>query len=104
MEEARQVVAIQSAEHVSIADDRGRLLLTTQDAATAVGCSPATITKWVERGYLAPVNPGRKPSYFREFDVWQCARHRLGEKDRRRMAAQWNMILAELTIGGGTRI
>lgn len=43
--------------------------VTTSEAAEHVGVSPFTVRKWDERGYLAPVNPGHKPSRYRLADV-----------------------------------
>lgn len=43
--------------------------VTTGEAAIHVGVSPSTVRKWDERGYLAPVNPGHKPSRYRLADV-----------------------------------
>lgn len=45
------------------------MILTTEEAAKRVDVSPAVIRKWVERGLLAPVMLGAKPSRFREPDV-----------------------------------
>lgn len=67
--------------------------LTTEEAAAVCGVSEATVRKWVEREYLKPLNPGRKPLRFREVDVWQCARDRLTAAQRRRLYGAWDTLL-----------
>lgn len=67
--------------------------LTTEQAAAVAGVSEATIRKWVEREYLKPENPGRKPSLFREVDVWRCTRDRLTAAQRRRLYGAWDTVL-----------
>jgi excisionase family DNA binding protein len=69
--------------------------LTTEQAAIVTGLTEATIRKWVERGYLTPVNPGHKPNRFREVDVWLCARGRLTAAQRRRLYGAWEGLLSD---------
>lgn len=62
--------------------------VTTEEAAAHCCASPATIWKWVERGYLTAVNPGRKPSRFLLADVI--------EADYRRRSKAWHERLDTL--------
>lgn len=62
------------------------------EAAELVGVSPRTVHKWVERGFLAPVRPGAKPSRFRISDVTECAYQRMPRTERERLdrlAERW---------------
>ena len=47
-------------------------VLTTEEAAAAVGVSVDALRKWVERGHLAPLRAGARPLRFREGDVIEC--------------------------------
>lgn len=51
--------------------------VTTSDAATLAGVTPATIRTWAARGHLAPVTePGKRPQLYRVQDVLRAARRR----------------------------
>jgi len=64
------------------------MTVTTSEAAELVGVSEATIWKWKERGYLAPVRENAKPLRFREQDVI--------EADYRRRPSGWHVTLDRL--------
>jgi predicted site-specific integrase-resolvase len=52
-------------------------ILTAEEAGEQVGVSPITIRSWVAKGWLKPVNPGRRPMRFRWLEVSRCqADHR----------------------------
>lgn len=78
----------------AVSRETGTAELTTDLAALMVGVSEATVRKWVEREHLKPINPGRKPLRFREYDVWMCARERLTKAQRERLYGAWDTILA----------
>lgn len=51
--------------------------VSTRDAATIAGVTPATIRTWAARGHLAPVTePGKRPQLYRVQDVLKAARRR----------------------------
>lgn len=51
--------------------------VSTRDAATLAGVTPATIRTWSARGYLAAVTePGKRPQLYRVQDVLKAARRR----------------------------
>lgn len=52
-------------------------VVSTRDAATLAGVTPATIRTWAARGHLAPVTePGKRPQLYRVQDVLRAARRR----------------------------
>lgn len=65
--------------------------LTTDEAAEVLGLRPATVRRWVMKGWLRPVVGGR-PLRFRWLDVEQAlATHRPGVDQERleAMAREW---------------
>jgi hypothetical protein len=58
----------------------GRIYVNTKTAAAAMGVTPAAVTHWRKRGYLAPLagSPPRKPLYAwddvvaAEYTAWQA--------------------------------
>jgi hypothetical protein len=45
--------------------------LTTAQAATFFGVREVTIRQWKMLGYLTPINPRKRPSLYRESDLWR---------------------------------
>lgn len=48
------------------------MILTTEQAASHVGVSEATVRQWVTRGHLDPLVPGASPLRFNLLDVADC--------------------------------
>lgn len=67
---------------------------TTEEVAHLVGVNPLTVTGWVKRGQLEPLNPGQKPSRFRVADVIECALERMRKPEHDRIDALWSRLLA----------
>jgi DNA-binding transcriptional MerR regulator len=45
--------------------------LTTAQAAAFFGVHEVTIRQWKMLGYLTPINPRKRPSLYRESDLWR---------------------------------
>lgn len=60
--------------------------LTTDEAARVLGLRPATVRRWVMKGWLRPVTGGR-PLRFRWLDVEQARAERMAPDDRARLDA-----------------
>jgi len=68
--------------------------VTTEQAAAMVRRDPSRIRHWVRDGFLAPLNPGRRPLRFREADVWRCERDRLSDAERAELLAKAAILRA----------
>lgn len=69
-------------------------MLTIDEAAEHAGVSIYAIRRWVDRGYLAPVRPGAKPSLFRDQDVAECRYERMSQAEHDALDALWAEVLA----------
>ena len=69
-------------------------VVTTEEAATLVGVTPATIRQWVARGHLRPLRAGASPLRFREQEVIDCHAERTSKRWRTevdRLAEAWRL-------------
>jgi len=77
------------------------MTVTTDEAATIAGVSPAVIRQWVVRGDLEPVRRGAKPMRFRYEDVARVQREKRPRAWRERHAeasARWAAGIAGLGV------
>ncbi|MFJ4806952.1 helix-turn-helix domain-containing protein [Streptomyces murinus] len=74
--------------------DPRRRLLTTAEAASAAGVSPACIRQWVHRGYLRPVAWYRRSGahLFREDHVLLAERERYDQKHKKNSSRQTSLV------------
>lgn len=63
--------------------------LTTAEAAERLGIAPATVRRWVMKGWLHPIIPSAKPLTFREHDVARARADRLTAAQHADMDATW---------------
>lgn len=66
------------------------MIVTTQEAADLVGVEPATVRKWVQRGYLQAYRPDGKTMTFLAADVWRCHGRRRPKSLRERLLVSAN--------------
>jgi predicted site-specific integrase-resolvase len=76
------------------------IVWTTAEAAAMVEVSEATIRQWNFRGYIKPVNPRKRPSRYRDSDVWRCKAERLQPDEHARLDALWERARRDIDALG----
>jgi hypothetical protein len=66
--------------------------LTTDDAAASLGIDPATLRRWVMKGWIHPVLPRGKPLRFRPDEVERARAGRLTEADHAEIDGAWERL------------
>jgi DNA-binding transcriptional MerR regulator len=69
--------------------------LTTAQAAMFFGVSEVTIRQWKMLGHLTPINPRKRPSLYRESDLWRRKADLKPSAEHARLDAAWTQIQRE---------